>query len=196
MIKSAQTLWHRAYRSSPGSSKVGRRVQDGAGAQPVRTRRNATDSHRCRSGARLSRRRQFPAWTNETRCGGGTQAITDHVTGTLGLSVEEAAWGIHQVVNENMAAAAGFICSARPNSRALFHGCIWPERARHAWRYPSLRLPDIIDAVAAGVGSAFGMLCAPVAFEMAQSRTVMLNAVNWQISAQCSDNMITGAPNT
>src|SRR5438093_168115 len=34
------------------------------------------------------------------------RAVTEHVAGPLGLDVTAAAWGIHRVVNENMAAAA------------------------------------------------------------------------------------------
>ena len=43
----------------------------------------------------------------------------------------------------------------------------------------ALHLPEIIVPWQAGVGSAFGMLCAPVAFEMAQSRTIALDVVAW-----------------
>src|SRR5262249_15946502 len=37
---------------------------------------------------------------------GAARAIEEHVARPLGLSLTEAAWGIHRVVNENMAAAA------------------------------------------------------------------------------------------
>jgi N-methylhydantoinase A len=51
-------------------------------------------------------------------------------------------------------------------------------------------LPDIIVPWQAGVGSAFGMLCAPVAFEMAKSRTVALDAVDWPDIGQMLDGMV------
>jgi N-methylhydantoinase A len=34
------------------------------------------------------------------------RAVAEHVARPLGLDVTTAAWGIHRVVNENMAAAA------------------------------------------------------------------------------------------
>ncbi|HEY1945165.1 MAG TPA: hydantoinase/oxoprolinase family protein [Roseiarcus sp.] len=109
------------------------------------------------------------------------RAIADHVASPLGLSIEEAAWGVHQVVNENMAAAA--------RVHLLEHGRT-PERysmvafggagPTHAYGVArALHLPEIIVPWQAGVGSAFGMLCAPVAFEMAQSRTIALDVVEW-----------------
>lgn len=120
------------------------------------------------------------------------RAITDHIAKPLGLSVEEAAWGIHQVVNENMAAAA--------RVHLLEHGRT-PERysmiafggagPTHAYGVANaMKLRRIFVPWQAGVGSAFGMLCAPVAFEMAQSRTVALDAVDWPQTAQLLDRMI------
>jgi N-methylhydantoinase A len=119
-------------------------------------------------------------------------AIAEHIARPLGMSVEEAAWGIHQVVNENMAAAA--------RVHLLEHGRT-PERysmiafggagPTHAYGVAkALKLPRIVVPWQAGVGSAFGMLCAPVAFEMAQSRTIALDAVDWSETAQILDRMI------
>jgi len=120
------------------------------------------------------------------------RAIAEHIATPLAMSVEEAAWGIHQVVNENMAAAARI--------HLLEHGRT-PERysmiafggagPTHAYGVAkALKLPRIVVPLQAGVGSAFGMLCAPVAFEMAQSRTVALDAVDWPETAQLLDRMI------
>lgn len=122
------------------------------------------------------------------------RAITDHIATPLGLSVEEAAWGIHQVVNENMAAAA--------RVHLLEHGRT-PEHYSMVviWRSgPDARLMALPEPCVCltsscrgrpGSAAAFGMLCAPVAFEMAQSRTVALNAVNWPDIGQMLDNMVT-----
>ena len=119
-------------------------------------------------------------------------AITDHIATPLGLSVEEAAWGIHQIVNENMAAAARI--------HLLEHGRT-PERysmiafggagPTHSYGVAkALKLPRIVVPWQAGVGSAFGMLCAPVAFEMAQSRTIALDAVDWPEIAHLLEHMV------
>jgi len=120
------------------------------------------------------------------------RAIADHVAKPLGLSIEEAAWGIHQVVNENMAAAARVHLlehgrTPEHYSMVAFGGA-GPTHAYGVAR--ALRLPDIIVPWQAGVGSAFGMLCAPVAFEMAQSRTVALDAVDWSDIARMLDGMV------
>jgi N-methylhydantoinase A len=120
------------------------------------------------------------------------RAIADHIASPLGLSVEEAAWGIHQVVNENMAAAARVHLlehgrTPEHYSMVAFGGA-GPTHAYGVAR--ALHLPDIIVPWQAGVGSAFGMLCAPVAFEMAQSRTVALNAVDWSDIGKMLDGMV------
>jgi N-methylhydantoinase A len=120
------------------------------------------------------------------------RAVADHIASPLGLSIEEAAWGIHQVVNENMAAAA--------RVHLLEHGRT-PERysmvafggagPTHAYGVAqTLHLPEIIVPWQAGVGSAFGMLCAPVSFEMAQSRTIALQAVEWSEINRMLDSMV------
>lgn len=120
------------------------------------------------------------------------RAIADHIASPLGLSIEEAAWGIHQVVNENMAAAA--------RVHLLEHGRT-PERysmvafggagPTHAYGVArALHLHEIVVPWQAGVGSAFGMLCAPVAFEMAQSRTIALQAVEWSGIDQMLASMV------
>jgi N-methylhydantoinase A len=120
------------------------------------------------------------------------RAIADHVAKPLGLAIEEAAWGIHQVVNENMAAAARVHLlehgrTPEQYSMVAFGGA-GPTHAYGVAR--ALRLPEIVVPWQAGVGSAFGMLCAPVAFEMAQSRTDALDAVDWSDVAQMLDHMV------
>lgn len=120
------------------------------------------------------------------------RAIADHVASPLGLSVEEAAWGIHQVVNENMAAAARvhLLEHGRTPERysMIAFGGAGPTHAYGVAR--ALKLPRIIVPWQAGVGSAFGMLCAPVAFEMAQSRTIALDSVDWPEVARMLDCLV------
>lgn len=110
------------------------------------------------------------------------RAISEWVAGPLGLSVEEAAWGIHQVVNENMAAAARvhLLEHGRTPERytMVAFGGAGPTHAYSVCR--ALRLRKLIVPWQAGVGSAFGMLCAPVGFEVARSRAMPLDAVNWR----------------
>ncbi len=120
------------------------------------------------------------------------RAIADHIASPLGLSIEEAAWGIHQVVNENMAAAARvhLLEHGRTPERygMIAFGGAGPTHAYGVAR--ALKSPRIIIPWQAGVGSAFGMLCAPVAFEMAQSRTIALDSVDWPEVARMLDSLV------
>lgn len=89
----------------------------------------------------------------------------------LGLSPVEAAWGIHQLVNEQMAAAAKIhiIEKARDPRRyaLLAFGGGGPLHGPGVARI--LAVPEVICPPAAGVASAIGLLIAPLSFELAQS---------------------------
>lgn len=119
------------------------------------------------------------------------RAIEEHVAKPFKLSVEEAAWGIHQVVNENMASAARVHLLERGRTPSDYSmvafGGAGPTHAYGVAR--ALRLPEIIVPWNAGVGSAFGMLCAPVAFDMARSLTVGLDKALWIEIAEILDGM-------
>lgn len=120
------------------------------------------------------------------------RAISEHLAKPLGLSVEEAAWGIHQVVNENMASAARVHLLERGRTPSDYSmvafGGAGPTHAYGVAR--ALRLRELIVPWQAGVGSAFGMLCAPVAFDMARSYTVALDGAPWAEIAAMLDVMV------
>lgn len=120
------------------------------------------------------------------------RAIERHLAEPLGLSVEEAAWGIHQVVNENMASAARVHLLERgrtPNDYSMVaFGGAGPTHAYGVAR--ALRLPEIVVPWQAGVGSAFGMLCAPVSFDLARSLNVSLAQAQWPEIARILDEMV------
>ncbi|MGI8688035.1 MAG: hydantoinase/oxoprolinase family protein [Thermomicrobiales bacterium] len=89
----------------------------------------------------------------------------------LGLSTIDAAWGIHQVVNENMAGAARIHAVERgkdPRAYPLFaFGGAGPG---HAWRVAKiLDAPELVVPLGAGVTSALGFLVAPLAFDYVRS---------------------------
>lgn len=123
------------------------------------------------------------------------RAISDHIARPLNLSIEEAAWGIHQVVNENMASAARVHLlehGKTPGDYSMVaFGGAGPTHAYGVAK--ALRLREIIVPWQAGVGSAFGMLCAPVSFDLARSRPVPLFEAPWReidamldgMSAEC-----------
>jgi 5-oxoprolinase (ATP-hydrolysing)/N-methylhydantoinase A len=92
----------------------------------------------------------------------------------LGLSVEEAASGIHRVVIEGMAAAARVHLVEKgkdPRSYAMVgFGGAGPAHAAEVAR--ALGVRELIVPPASGAASALGFLAAPLSFDMVQSRPV------------------------
>src|SRR5581483_8504436 len=107
----------------------------------------------------------------------GLGQLAAHLT----LSVEQLAWGIHQIVNENMANAARAHLGERgkdPRRMPLFaFGGAGPV---HGYRVAEiLRLPALISPIGAGVGSTLGLLIAPLAFDYVRSAYSRLDQLNW-----------------
>jgi N-methylhydantoinase A len=102
---------------------------------------------------------------------GARAAIDREVTPPLGLSVEEAAWGIHTIVNENMANAARVHAVERgkdPAAVPMFaFGGAGPVHASGVAR--ALGAPAVVAPRGAGVMSAFGFLTAPLSFDFVRS---------------------------
>lgn len=99
-----------------------------------------------------------------------------------GLSISEFAWGIHSIVNENMAAAARVHIAERGHHSAKFsllvtggggplHGC---EIARR------LDVGQVICPPGAGVASAMGLLMAPARIDRMVSLGWQLESLDWQ----------------
>jgi N-methylhydantoinase A len=113
---------------------------------------------------------------------GARRAIKQQIADPLGLSVEVAAWGIHQIANENMANAARVHALERgkdPHRLPLFaFGGAGPV---HAYRIAlSLGAPALLAPLGAGVISAVGFLAAPLAFDFVRSWRGQLDALDWQ----------------
>ncbi len=98
------------------------------------------------------------------------RAVTEHVAQPLGLSAIEAAWGIHETVNGNMAQAASIHAlekAKRITGYAMVPiGGAGPVHACHIGM--KLGLARIVAPSGAGVASAFGFLAAPVSFAFVQ----------------------------
>jgi N-methylhydantoinase A len=107
---------------------------------------------------------------------GARAGIEAHVARPLGLTVEEAAWGIHEIVNENMASAVRMHVAERGGDLSritlVAFGGAGPVHAYGLAR--SLGVPRILVPRGAGVLSALGFLVAPVAFESSRTRPVRL----------------------
>jgi N-methylhydantoinase A len=98
------------------------------------------------------------------------------------LSVEEAAWGVHSVVNENMAAAARVHVAERGHHAGDFallatggggplHGCEVAKR---------LGIKRVICPPSAGVASALGLLMAPARIDRVATVACRLGDMNWR----------------
>lgn len=108
-------------------------------------------------------------------------AIKTQVADRLGLSVEEAAWGIHQIVNESMANAARVHVLERghdPHRFPVFaFGGAGPV---HGFRIAqALGAPALLAPFGAGVMSTVGFLVAPLAFDFVRTWRVRLERVDW-----------------
>ncbi|HEU5320553.1 MAG TPA: hydantoinase/oxoprolinase family protein, partial [Methylomirabilota bacterium] len=91
------------------------------------------------------------------------RAALERLAGRVGLSLTDVAWGIHDVVNENMAGAARVHVAERgrdPRDYALL--CTGGAGPVHAYEVArKLGLRQVICPPAAGVASALGLLVAP-----------------------------------
>jgi N-methylhydantoinase A len=119
------------------------------------------------------------------------QAIEEKIAQPLGVDLVRAAWGIHQVVNENMANAARMHLVEKgrdPRDYSLIaFGGAGPV---HAYRVAErLKLKTLVCPLAAGVTSAFGMLTAPLAFDFVQSYVVTLSALDFSVLGQMYADM-------
>lgn len=110
------------------------------------------------------------------------RTIEECVARPLGLDLIAAAWGIHRVVNENMASAArihGIERGKDVRSYPLFaFGGAGPV---HAWGVMEiLRSPRLIIPFGAGANSAFGLLAAPLAFDFTRTAYQRLDSLDWE----------------
>jgi len=110
------------------------------------------------------------------------EALREKIAAPLNLSLERAAWGIHEVVNENMANASRIHAvekgiDPRRFSLVAFGGA----GPVHAYQVAEkLRLETIIVPPAAGVCSSFGFLLAPMSFDLGQSYISRLEELPWE----------------
>jgi len=113
--------------------------------------------------------------------GAAQRAIEDRVARPLGLSVLEAAWGIHQAVNEGMAGAARVhVLERGQDPRALPMFAFGGAGPVHGYRVArALGSPRLLAPYGAGVLSTIGFLAAPLAFDFVRSWPVALDGLDW-----------------
>jgi N-methylhydantoinase A len=122
-------------------------------------------------------------------------AIESEVGCPLKLEVEKAAWGIHEVINEDVAKAFRVHASERGVdyrrcSMVVFGGSGPIHGTRIARK---LRIPRVVCPSGAGVMSAFGLLMSPIGFERVQSLRVALDTLSPARFSTIVDGLITQA---
>ena len=104
-------------------------------------------------------------------------AIEATIAKPLELSLARAAWGIHEIVNEDVARAFRIHASERGfdyrASSMLAFGGSGPVHALGVAR--KLGIPRVIFPAAAGVMSALGLLASPLTFEVARTRQIFVD---------------------
>ncbi|QRG06057.1 hydantoinase/oxoprolinase family protein [Xanthobacter dioxanivorans] len=121
---------------------------------------------------------------------GARAGIAREIATPLGLSVEEAAWGIHAVANSNMETAMRVISVERGRDPRLHvlvaFGGAGPLHAARLAR--SMRIPRVIVPIGAGVGSAIGLMNADHRVDASLTRILHLSpATVPQIGAILAD---------
>ncbi len=108
------------------------------------------------------------------------RGIEEHIAGPLGVTYEQAIWGMHDLVNETMAAAAKTHIAEKGGNPSVVtvtaFGGAGPVHAYGLAR--KLRAPRIIVPPSAGVGSALGFFTAPRAFDVVRSHKVALQGAD------------------
>jgi N-methylhydantoinase A len=109
------------------------------------------------------------------------KAIEDKIAKPLGTSPREAAYGIHDLINETMAAAAKtHIAEKGGNPNIVTISAFGGAGPVHAYGLArKIGAPRILVPPLAGVGSALGFFTAPVAFDLTRSHRVGLDGADF-----------------
>ena len=111
-----------------------------------------------------------------------TSALEASIAKPLGISVVDAAWAIHETVNESMAQAASIHAlekAQRISDYAMIPiGGAGPVHACNIG--VKLSVPRVICPSSAGVASALGFLVSPLAFTFVQGGVVGLDIVDFE----------------
>jgi N-methylhydantoinase A/oxoprolinase/acetone carboxylase beta subunit len=108
---------------------------------------------------------------------GARRGVEERIAKPLGVSFVQAVWGIHDLINETMAAAAKtHIAEKGGNPKIVTVVAFGGAGPVHAYGLAKkLGAPRLIVPPNAGVGSALGFFTAPRAFDLVRSHKVGLN---------------------
>ena len=111
----------------------------------------------------------------------GARAALAKLGDELGMSATEAAWGVHQVVNEHMAQAARtHVIERNWDPRSMTVVAFGGAGPAHAATIAGLiGAKRIVYPLGAGATSALGCLAAPPSFELVRSLPSELEHVDW-----------------
>lgn len=105
--------------------------------------------------------------------------IDRHIGAPLGFTAIDAAWAVHEVVNENMAAAVRMYAAEKgvniAEATIVASGGAGPVHAVDFARRMNCR--KVLIPCAAGVFSALGFLVAPVSYEVARTHVGALDSI-------------------
>ncbi|MDI7266784.1 MAG: hydantoinase/oxoprolinase family protein [Myxococcota bacterium] len=109
------------------------------------------------------------------------RGIEEKIAGPLGVPLLRAAWGIHDLINETMAAAAKtHIAEKGGNPKVATVVAFGGAGPVHAWGLMrKLGAPRLLVPPNAGVGSALGFFTAPRAFDLVRSHKAGLDAADF-----------------
>jgi len=109
------------------------------------------------------------------------KGVEEKVAKPLGVSFIQAVWGIHDLINETMAAAAKtHIAEKGGNPKIVTIVAFGGAGPVHAYGLAKkLGAPRILVPPNAGVGSALGFFTAPRAFDLLRSHKVSLNSADF-----------------
>ena len=109
------------------------------------------------------------------------RGIEEKIARPLGVSLIQAIWGIHDLINETMAGAAKtHIAEKGGNPKIVTVAAFGGAGPVHAYGLArKLGAPRLLVPPNAGVGSALGFFTAPRAFDMVRSHKVSLNEADF-----------------
>jgi N-methylhydantoinase A len=123
------------------------------------------------------------------------EAALGKLASKLKLSTTEVAWGIYDIVNENMAAAARIHIAEKGHDPREFAmvatGGAGPVHAVEVAR--KLQIPRVLATIAAGAGSCLGLLAAPARVDRSWSNPRLVKDIDWKRVAKVYAELRTDA---
>src|SRR5262249_22347712 len=119
------------------------------------------------------------------------EAALQRLATRLKLSATQVAWGICNIVNENMAAAARVHIAEKGHDPREFAmvatGGAGPVHVVEVAR--KLQIPHVLATIAAGAGSCLGLLAAPARVDRAWSSPALVKDIDWNRVAKAYSDL-------